>query len=75
MLPGFWIILLSHNKFNIVFYVQISMLFWPRHEKTCLWGFAKYTGADQPAHLHSLISAFVICFFESTIFNLATFSS
>ena len=46
--------------------------FGPRREKICLWGFAKNTGADQPAHPRSLISAFVIRFFESAIFNLAT---
>ena len=44
----------------------------PRREKTCLRGFVNNTGADQPAHLRSLISAFVICFSESTISNLAT---
>ena len=44
----------------------------PRREKTCLRGFANKTGADQPAHPRSLISAFVIRFIESTIFNLAT---
>ena len=31
-----------------------------QREKTCLWEFANNTGADQPAHPHSLISAFVI---------------
>ena len=35
----------------------------PRREKTCLRGFANNTGADQPAHPRSLISAFVIRFF------------
>ena len=30
-------------------------------------GFANNKGADQPAHLHSLISAFVICILESII--------
>ena len=30
------------------------------------------TGADQPAHPRSLISAFVIRFLESFIYNLAT---
>ena len=30
------------------------------------------TGADQTARMRSLISAFVICFLESTIFNPAT---
>ena len=34
----------------------------PRREKTCLRGFANNTGADQPAHTRSLISAFVIRF-------------
>ena len=44
----------------------------PRREKTCLRGFADNTGADQPAHLRRLISAFVIRFLESLIFKLAT---
>ena len=34
--------------------------------------FAKNTGVDQPAHPHSLISAFVIGFVESIICELAT---
>ena len=34
----------------------------PRREKTCLRGLANNTGADQPAHPRSLISAFVIHF-------------
>ena len=34
----------------------------PRREKTCLRGFAKNTGADQPSHTRSLIIAFVIHF-------------
>ena len=46
--------------------------FGPRREKTCLRGFANNTGADQPAHPRSLISAFVIRFLESTICTLAT---
>ena len=44
----------------------------PRREKTCLQGFANNTGADQPAHPRSLISAFVIRFVESIICKLAT---
>ena len=44
----------------------------PRREKTWLRGFANNTGADQPAHPRRLISAFVIRFLKSTIFNLAT---
>ena len=44
----------------------------PRREKTCLRGVANNTGADQPAHPRSLISAFVIRFVESIICKLAT---
>ena len=44
----------------------------PQREKTCLRGFANNTSTDQPAHLQSLISAFVIRFLESTICKLAT---
>ena len=38
----------------------------PRREKTCLRGVANNKVADQPAHLCSLISAFVIliCFWK-----------
>ena len=48
------------------------MTFGPRREKTCLWGFANNTGADQPAHPRSLISAFVIRFLERNMCTLAT---
>ena len=41
-------------------------------EKTCLRGFANNTGAGQPEHPRSLISAFVICFLESIISRLVT---
>ena len=52
--------------------VSLSELpYWSRCEKTCLWWFANNKGADQPAHPHSLISAFVICLFESIISRLA----
>ena len=40
--------------------------------KSCRLGFANNTGADQPAHPGSLISAFVISFLESIICKLAT---
>ena len=36
------------------------MLYGPCRDKTCLRVFANNTGADQPAHLGSLISAFLI---------------
>ena len=42
----------------------------PRREKTCLRGFANNTGADQPAHPRSLISAFVIRFWKIPYVNL-----
>ena len=51
---------------------ETSVLYGPRREKTCLQGFANNTGADQPAHSHSLIGAFVIRVFEITISKLAT---
>ena len=51
-------------------HLQISI--GPRREKTCLRGFANNTGTDQPAHLRSLIRAFVIQFLESIISRLAT---
>ena len=44
----------------------------PRCEKTCLRGFANNKGADQPAHLRRLISAFVIRFLESIVCKLET---
>ena len=48
------------------------ILYWPRRKKTCLRGFAINKGADQPAHPRSLISAFVIRFFESILCKHAT---
>ena len=48
-----------------------NILFGLRREKACLWRFANNTGADQPVHPHSLISAFVIRFLESIICKLA----
>ena len=43
------------------------LIFGPRRGKTCLQGFGNNTGADQPAHPRSLISAYVIRFVESII--------
>ena len=40
---------------------------WPRREKIYLRRFVNNTGADQPAHPRSLISAFVIRYLESII--------
>ena len=47
--------------------LQKSTAYGPRLEKTCLRGFANNTGADQPAHLRSLISAFVNSLFGKYI--------
>ena len=46
--------------------------FGPRCEKTYLRGFANKTGADQPAHLRSLISACVIRLMKSIKSRLAS---
>ena len=43
----------------------------PGREKTCLRVFANNIGADQPAHMRSLISAFVIRLLQSMISRLA----
>ena len=53
-------------------WITRSLSYGPQREKTCLRGFANNTGADQPAHPRSLISAFVIHLLESTISILAT---
>ena len=52
-------------------YLLALPLFGPRREKTCLWSFANNKGADQHAHLRSLIRAFVIPLLESIISRLA----
>ena len=52
--------------------LSIHLLYGPHREKTGLQGFANNTGADQPAHPRSLLSAFVIRFSESIICKLAT---
>ena len=42
----------------------------PRHEKTCFMLFATNKATDQPAHPHSLISAFVVGCLDSMISKL-----
>ena len=42
-------------------------IIWASTRENCLRGFAINTGADQPAHPRSLISAFVVRCFESII--------
>ena len=45
-------------KVIVVSFKTITII-GPRHEKTCLQGFANNNGADQPAQSCSLISSFV----------------
>ena len=52
--------------------VDMPILYGPRREKTCLRGFGNNKGADQTAHLRSLISSFVIRFLKSIICKLAS---
>ena len=61
------ILLKHHFKLRVIlsyvpYGIEMNIINGPRHEKTCLRGFANTTGADQPAHTRSLISAFVIRF-------------
>ena len=39
----------------------------PSHEKTCRMSYANNKGADQPAHLRSVISAFVVRCLDSVM--------
>ena len=55
----------ENNKDRIVIY-------GPRRDKTCLRGFVNNKAAEQPAHPHSLISAFVISKLKSIIYQLAS---
>ena len=45
---------------------------WASRRENCLWWFANNKGADQTAHLRSLISASVIWLLESIKSKLAT---
>ena len=60
------------GAFYSTFDLHYATIYGPRRKKTCLRGFENNTGADQPAHLGSLILAFIVRFLESTIFNPAT---
>ena len=53
-------------------HVKSRLLIGPYREKTCLRMFGNNKGADELLHPGSLISAFVIRFFESTISKLTT---
>ena len=45
--------------------VLTLFIYEPRHEKTCLMPYANDKDADQPVHLRSLISAFVLRWLDS----------
>ena len=65
---GFWKIVrsvISQASWRPHIFQQIK--YGPRREKTCLRWFENNKGADQPAHLCSLISTFVIRLWESVI--------
>ena len=65
-------VLIQTSKPYIFMILLIRPINGPHREKTCLRGFAINTGADQPAHPRSLISAFVIRFLDSFICKHAT---
>ena len=46
---------------------SLGVTYDPGHEKTCLMSYANNKGADQPAHLRSLISAFVVRCLDSVM--------
>ena len=49
----------------------VLFILGPGHAKTCLMPYANNKGADQPAHLRSLISTFVVRCLDSMICILA----
>ena len=51
--------------------MKCELLFGQQREKPCLRGIANNSGADQPVHPRSLISALVIHFLENFICKLA----
>ena len=70
--PGSWMITfdekLSHwiHSYNKGF-PNMSLMYEPGHEKTCLVSYANNKCADQPAHPRSLISAFVVRCLDSVM--------
>ena len=49
------------------FLLHLLHAYEPGREKTCLMSYANNKGADQPAHPHSLISAFVVRCLDSVM--------
>ena len=52
---------------NLFSLLNIALIIWALMRENLSSGIANNTGADQPAHPRSLISAFVICILESII--------
>ena len=52
-------------------FVTTEVFYWPGHVKTCLMPYANNKGVDQLAHLHSLITTFVVCCLDSMLCILA----
>ena len=61
------------SKHDLTHFVTLSdaTSYGPGHAKTCLMSYANSKGADQSAHLHSLISTFVVRCLDSMICILA----
>ena len=65
-------ILLAKTYQESVVITNKTICIWASSRENLSSGFANNTGADQPAHPRSLISAFVFRLLESTICKLAT---
>ena len=69
-----WLCYVRPKEFNIskidkfiYIYSKVIFTYEPGHEKMCLMSYANNRGADQPAHPHSLISAFFVRCLDSII--------
>ena len=64
-------VLIRMSTHKVCFYNEENypfiMIIEPHHEKTCLIPYANNKSTDQPAYLHSLISAFVFSYLDSII--------
>ena len=48
------------NLLRVVAYKKVPPIYGPPRDKNCVRGFGINKGADQPAHLGSLINAYVV---------------
>ena len=67
----FNVIVLPNSGKGVKLSAKLTSIIWATTRENLSSGFANNTGADQPAHSGSLISAFVIHFLESIICKLA----